>query len=518
MAATHYAFPFPFSIPEQLAEVVVLQLKPIGDVLLEYASPLYEVFNNAARQAGMQADIFIFVVLLLSSLVFSFIHRHLLPNNPTLKHFYSAGVGLFFAFFSYGYAALISLFTVIICYLFMLVLPRNQSPKAVISFCFVGLCYIHIYRMITAWNSSRVDFSGMHMMLLVRLFIACMNYYDGSKPESELHFIRARSSIKSLPSPIQFLGFAFYYPTILAGPVFDIKHYLDFQEQYGFKKLPGKYSYDVIKRILFVFISVTIFAKALPLFSRDIMLNGTFYQFSLFKKLWCSFVMILFFTSKYHMVWYLAEASLILSGMGFNGYDENKKPKWDRVLQTDMVKFELATNPQQLAGNWNISIHKAFKTYLYFSANKDAKPGAKNVAAVYFASAIWHGFYPGYYIFFGLLGWGTYFSRLYQRSYGRLLYVKDPKSWRDLTIPHMFGVLVSWSVMHVEVYWSAISFLLLSFDETLKYWKSVYYAPLVLIAVATAFGHFSNWALPKMFPSLMVHEKKEKHQHHQKQQ
>ena len=98
-----------------------------------------------------------------------------------------------------------------------------------------------------------------------------------------MHYSRANSAIKKFPSVLEYLGFSFFYPTILTGPVFDMRHYLDFQKQYGLKKLPGC-SKEVLKRLLLVVFSFVILAKGIPLFSRDYMWDGRYYEFSFFKR------------------------------------------------------------------------------------------------------------------------------------------------------------------------------------------------------------------------------------------
>lgn len=362
--------------------------------------------------------------------------------------------------------------------------------------------------MISEYISTRIDFSGMQMMLTGRLMICAMNYRDGARKPDEMHPSRANCAVKRIPNPLEFLGFSFFYPAVLAGPVFDMQHYLQFQRQYGLPKLPTCYL-QILKRVLLVAFSVYVFVNGIPYFSRDYMWDGRYYEFDFFKRLWFPVIMVIMFTSRYHMVWYLAEAALILAGMGYNGTDEKGNAKWDKVLQTDMIRFELAPNPQQLASTWNISIHRAFKTYIYHSGTKGSKPGGLNIGAVYLASAVWHGFYPGYYIFFGLLGFGTFFSRLYQRNFGPLCYVQNAKKWTDLTLLHIVCNLISWLVMHTFTYWAATSFLLLSLDDTLNFWKSIYYIPIIVIVFCTLLGKFFDIILPKMFKSVAEARRKE---------
>ena len=51
---------------------------------------------------------------------------------------------------------------------------------------------------------------------------------------------------------------------------------------------------------------------------------------------------------------------------------------------------------------WNISVHKWLKYYVYLRLIKKDNRGIQIVPILttFVVSAIWHGFYPGYYLFF----------------------------------------------------------------------------------------------------------------------
>lgn len=44
---------------------------------------------------------------------------------------------------------------------------------------------------------------------------------------------------------------------------------------------------------------------------------------------------------KYYHAWLLADAICNNSGLGFNGYDENGKSKWDLISNINVIKFEV---------------------------------------------------------------------------------------------------------------------------------------------------------------------------------
>lgn len=74
--------------------------------------------------------------------------------------------------------------------------------------------------------------------------------------------------------------------------------------------------------------------------------------------------------------------------------------------------------------NWNMSTHKWLKYYVFLRMlNKGQKVGLTPLLTTFVVSAIWHGFYPGYLIFFVAAGLTDYYYKLGEKSYlllGRL--------------------------------------------------------------------------------------------------
>ena len=50
----------------------------------------------------------------------------------------------------------------------------------------------------------------------------------------------------------------------------------------------------------------------------------------------------------------IAETSLILSGLNFNGYTDSGKARWDRYINTRIRKVEFCPSAAQLPQHWNI--------------------------------------------------------------------------------------------------------------------------------------------------------------------
>ena len=110
------------------------------------------------------------------------------------------------------------------------------------------------------------------------------------------------------------------------------------------------------------------------------------------------------FRCKYYFAWYLGEAGLIAAGIGYNGFevkDGKKVIKWDKAVNCYPIKCEFGENVKSITDNWNICTAKWLKNYVYLRISPPGtKPSMLANYGTYFVSAFWHGFYPGYYVFF----------------------------------------------------------------------------------------------------------------------
>jgi hypothetical protein len=103
-----------------------------------------------------------------------------------------------------------------------------------------------------------------------------------------------------------------------------------------------------------------------------------------------------FLRTQYYFGFKIAEGAAILSGLGYGGKDAEGNDKWDASRGIDIAGFECATSYQMSSASWNMQTSVWLKRYIYFRAPR----GNIALYSTYAVSAFWHGFYPGYYIFF----------------------------------------------------------------------------------------------------------------------
>jgi lysophospholipid acyltransferase len=68
------------------------------------------------------------------------------------------------------------------------------------------------------------------------------------------------------------------------------------------------------------------------------------------------------------------------------------------VTNVDIIVYETADNIKSLLDAWNMNTNKWLKNYVYLRVTPPGKkPNFFSTIATFGTSAIWHGFYPGYY-------------------------------------------------------------------------------------------------------------------------
>ena len=134
----------------------------------------------------------------------------------------------------------------------------------------------------------------------------------------------------------------------------------------------------------------------------------------------------------YYTAFCLMHTAAIASGLSFNKYDENNKPKFDKVETVKIMGVEFSSRIKDFFGSWNISVHKWLMHYVFLRILKKGRKGVqiKPILTTFLVSAIWHGFYPGYFYFFISSGLNDYSFKL-----GSKLYVLF--SFIPITVQHI---------------------------------------------------------------------------------
>jgi hypothetical protein len=197
-------------------------------------------------------------------------------------------------------------------------------------------------------------------------------------------------------------------------------------------------------------------------FNHATVLSPQFQQMSLINRLMFIHMATMAIRFMYYTAWLMAEASLV--NMGFEiGQVQIVRP----------LQIELATDPREILLNWNISTDRWLHRYFYVRLRKSLGTSISNIL-VKLISAVWHGFYPGYYFTFISYGLLAFTSRSMYRNVSWPL----PK-WSK----GMFVYVPLWMVLD----FITVPFVLLSWSASVQFYNSMHWWAHILCILILAF-------------------------------
>ncbi|GAA5973687.1 hypothetical protein JCM11641_005079 [Rhodosporidiobolus odoratus] len=292
----------------------------------------------------------------------------------------------------------------------------RAMPWAVFTVAMGHLAYNHILTHIAAVPSTTIEITGSEMVMCMKLISFAWSVYDGTRPESELDATQKASKIEGVPGLLPFLGYAFFFPSILAGPAYTFNSYIAFTSHKLFaKEQPGSSSAKpdptvippgrrrkAMKRLVTGIIYLGLFSVYGGQWSLEKLLDKHYVASSSF---WQKFLLMnvagFIARAKYYAVWCIAESAFIISGFGYNPATKHH----DASRNVRIRNIELTPNFKVLLDSWNMNTNVWLRECIYKRvAKKGKKPGFKSTQITFITSALWHGVNPCYLMTFVLGG------------------------------------------------------------------------------------------------------------------
>ncbi|KAK6349693.1 lysophospholipid acyltransferase [Orbilia brochopaga] len=354
----------------------------------------------------------LFVVLL--SYPLAGILKRLPDVHPVTKNIFLIGVSLFYLLGVYdlwGGVRTIAISSVG-AYMIAAFIKGPLMPWIGFVFLMGHMSVSHIMRM-RRGDDSVVDITGVQMVLVMKLTAFCWNVWDGKLPASELTPTQQDRAIREMPSLLDYAGYVLFFPSIMVGPAFDFSEYkkwldtsmfdvevLDKKGMLRKKRRIPRSGRAATKKAVTGLIWIGLYVKASAMYNVEFALSDAFLEYNIFRRIWYVYWMMFGVRLKYYGIWTLTEGACILAGLGYNGLDEDKRIRWDRVRNVDAWAIELAPNSKALLEAWNQNTNKWLKNYVYLRVTpKGKKPGFRSSMATFGTSALWHGFWPGVSLF-----------------------------------------------------------------------------------------------------------------------
>ncbi|KAM9989345.1 hypothetical protein ACTFIY_005386 [Dictyostelium cf. discoideum] len=446
------------------------------------------MIDSYLEATGFPVDQVKTVICLLMSYPFAAILKKLPSAN--LKHIMNICLGVFYCTWSLGeWSWLHSFISSLISYGLLMVIPNRYKPQLIVfAFCLGYLSISHIYRIYTDYMGWTLDFTGPQMILTLKLTSFAWNLHDGSKADNELSEDQKRRSIKKLPTLLEFFGFVYFFPTFLAGPTMEITDYLDYTsgKMFQVRQLNGKAPSSLLPALKTLGLGLLMFPFVVLSGQYPVAYLSTneFRYEPLLYKLIKLHIFVVLSRFRYYFGWYMSEGSAVLSGIGFNGFEKDGVTmKWDRITNVYPLSVELASNVRDVSNNWNIGTSDWLKRYVYLRLTPaGAKPTFFATLATYTISAFWHGFYPGYYIFFVACTLLTEVAKDMRRKI-RPYFVKQNG---DVAIQTPLKTVYDIVGSICCVWWLSFfgaSFIFLNIERSIHLWNTFSYIPIIILFV-----------------------------------
>ncbi|XP_004515799.1 lysophospholipid acyltransferase 1 [Cicer arietinum] len=443
--------------------------------------------DSMAASIGVSIPVLRFLICFVATIPLSFLCRFVPGRLP--KHFYSAAVGVVLSYLSFGFSSnLHFLVPMLLGYASMLL----YRPRCGIVTFFLGFGYLigcHVYYMSgDAWKEGGIDATGALMVLTLKVISCAINYNDGMLKEDGLREAQKKNRLIQLPTLIEYVGYCLCCGSHFAGPVFEMKDYLDWTEEKGIwssgAKGPKPSPYGAtIRALLQAGVCMGLYLKLVPYFPLSKFTDPSYHEWCFLKKLGYQYMSGFTARWKYYFIWSISEASIIISGLGFSGWTDSSppKPRWDRAKNVDILGVELAKSAVVIPAVWNIQVSTWLRHYVYERLIQTGKkPGFLQLLATQTVSAIWHGLYPGYIIFFVQSALMIAGSRVIYR-------------WQQAVPPTMALVknalvFTNFAYTLLVLNYSSVGFMVLSLHETLASYGSVYFVGTILPIVIILLG------------------------------
>ncbi|KAK6130105.1 hypothetical protein DH2020_036155 [Rehmannia glutinosa] len=450
--------------------------------------------DSMASAIGVSVPVLRFLLCFAATIPVSFFHRFV-PGGPTARHLYAAATGAFLSYLSFGFSSNLHFVVPMISGYASMVLCRKYCGIITFFLAFGYLIGCHVYYMSgDAWKEGGIDATGALMVITLKIISCAINYNDGLLKEEGLREAQKKNRLLKLPSLLEYFGYCLCCGSHFAGPVYEMKDYLEWTERKGIWQptkqglSPSPY-WATFRALLQAAICMGLYLYLVPHFPLSRFTEPVYQEYGFWKRL--SYQYMSGFTArwKYYFIWSISEASIIISGLGFSGWTDSNppKPRWDRAKNVDILGVELATSSVQLPLVWNIQVSTWLRHYVYERLIQNGKkPGFFQLLATQTVSAVWHGLYPGYIIFF--------VQSATMIAGSRVLYRWQQASQTDI-IKKLF-VLLNFAYTLLVLNYSSVGFMVLSLHETLAAYGSVYYIGTILPVVLILLGKVIKPARP----------------------
>eukprot|EP00708_Paratrimastix_pyriformis_P002683 GAFH01001435.1.p1 GENE.GAFH01001435.1~~GAFH01001435.1.p1 ORF type:complete len:498 (-),score=101.92 GAFH01001435.1:142-1611(-) len=423
--------------------------------------------ERGAALTGLRIDFFKTVSQMVSMIYFSLLFPYI--RSPTAKHVVSTMVGILLVLYMYGVKSFLYLLALpVITYVLIRVGVGRKHPTVILVFTLLYKSAGAIESLMRCYLCWVIDQTGTAMIISQKCISSAWDIYDGLPENGDKVMGRHTQACKivQMPTFLEYMGYIFFPPTLVVGPGFEMAYYLNACKT----KAPSRRFKDALRCYVVAPPMLLPYFVKMPWTSEGL-LAAEFRQHSLLYRMMYMHILAWVARFRYYGIWMMAEATIILSGVGWDGQT------WEPVTNLHFFGCELATNPSRFLENWNVSVQRLIKYYIHTRGPRDEQ-GHVMLWMFYVSfgfSALWHGFYPGYYMYFLSFAFLIYSHRqIGHRLAGFAIFQRGPEPrtparrlWDGLVW------LAKWAYVQLSINYLGAAFLLLSGSQSIAAWHAL---------------------------------------------
>ncbi|KAL1122316.1 hypothetical protein AAG570_003721 [Ranatra chinensis] len=329
------------------------------------------------------------------------IHRYYVSSNDKkIQHLYFIICGLLFGYYNFGFGIGHQFVNILAIYL-LLKLVGGTLYSAVIALVF-NMAYLLIGYYATETEEYDIVWTMPHCVLVLRLSGLVFDVYDGSKPEESLSKDAKKVALKKAPTLLETAAYCYFPTSFLVGPQFPFRRYSDFVSGENKDKIQN--SSDCViaasKRAGLGVMYLLIFTVGSMYYNESYILGEEYSNLPFLRRCFSLAVWAHITLYKYVSCWLICEGSCIMSGITYNGIDENDQTRWDGCANINVFLFETALNfNKDYINSFNINTNNWMFQYVYKRLKFLGNKYLSQIGVLLFL-ALWHGFHSGYYMSF----------------------------------------------------------------------------------------------------------------------
>ncbi|OAG39606.1 hypothetical protein AYO21_06250 [Fonsecaea monophora] len=350
-------------------------------------------------------------------------------------------------------------------------------------------------------DPSLVDITGGQMVLIMKLHGFSWNVHDGRLKGELLTDNQKDRAVYKMPNLLDFAGYVFFFPSIFTGPAFEYADYRRWLDGSIYDSTPGSKAtapptkgkrriphstVPAVRKAIGGLIWIGAYLQFSQWYNVPFFLSDEYMKYSFPYRVWLLHMLGFASRTKYYGVWSLTEGACIMAGISYNGIDEKTgQAKWDHLENVNPWGIETAQNSRAYLDSWNKNTNKWLRNYIYLRVTpKGKKPGFRATLATFLTSALWHGFFPGYYLTFVLAAFIQTVAKNFRR------YVRPFFLTPDGTKPTQYKIyydVLGYVATQLAFCFTTAPFVVLGFNDSLKVWARVYFYTVIGVAASMAF-------------------------------